>query len=150
MVGNEGFETAADGRRSRVGSITFRVDTLILEDTRIGTELRIEVLGNTPAVVEEVQDVLDVEAELQLVDGVADLDLEVVLVADVEAVDPRAVEAVRLCVFALVVAETNFNLSNAISFAITACSTASFLRCTEALKSRMSSTGIAKLTPTFQ
>jgi len=102
VVRNEGLERATHCCRSGESSIAVTIDTLILEDTRIAAERRIQILGYAPAGVEEVEHILDIEGELQFVDGAADLHFEVVLVAKIETVDPRVVEAIGLCIFTLV------------------------------------------------
>ena len=103
MKRHEGLNTSVDGLCCREGSISFCVKTLILEDTRIvASECRVEILADTPAGVEEVENVLHIDAELKLVGILACLDGEVVLIAEVKSVNPRRIQAVGLCVLALV------------------------------------------------
>ena len=97
-----------DGVRCREGSITISIDTLILQDLRVldtaarrGAVVKVGNLSHTPLAVEEVEHVLHIEAELEHVLGVTDIQLKVVLVADIHAVNPRRIVAVSLSILTL-------------------------------------------------
>jgi len=105
VIRNECLRAAADGAGSREGSITFGIYTLIFEDTSLGTDLRIEILGDAPTAVEEVQQVLDIEAELENIVGILNLYAEVMLVAEVYAMNPRRINTVCLGILALMLAQ---------------------------------------------
>ena len=91
MEGSEGLRGTLDGGGSLEDCVAFFVGVVIREDTGFGTNLRVEGLGDTPVGAEEVEHVLEVEPDLDGVGRVLDLEVEVVLVAEVEPVDPRVV-----------------------------------------------------------
>ena len=84
--------------------ISFAVGRIVFENTTL-IQIGIHILGYAPLGVEEVKQVLYVEAELKSICGLASFDLEVVLVAEVNSVNPWRVNAISFCVLALVLAE---------------------------------------------
>ena len=110
MIGVPSRGVAADSTGRREGGIAVGIDTLILQDARVlhtaaGSRAVVEVgnLGHTPLAVEEVEHVLHIETELQAVLGLAEIQFEVVLVTEVDAVYPRRVVTVSLGILALTV-----------------------------------------------
>ena len=81
VVGNPSLGFAADGLVGRECSKSVGVNALILEDACVAANLRIQILAYAPSRVEEVENVLHVEAQLDSVLGVAGTEVEVVLVA---------------------------------------------------------------------
>ena len=104
MVRNESLCVGVVSLGCRECGIAFIVHAFVLEDTPL-SESRIHVLADTPAGVEEVKDVLDIKAELKSVDALADINLEIVLIAEVDPVDPRRVDALSLGILALTLAQ---------------------------------------------
>jgi hypothetical protein len=99
---------AIDSVRRREGSIAISIDTLILQDLRIldtaagrGAVIEVSDLSHTPLAIEEVEHVLHIEAKLEHMLGVTDIQLKVVLVADIHAVNPRRIVAVSLSILTL-------------------------------------------------
>ena len=76
----------------------------MLKDTAL-VQIRVRILGYTPLGVEQVQKVLHVEAELESIGCLADLNLGIVLVAEIYSVNPWRIYAVCFSIFTLVLAE---------------------------------------------
>jgi len=107
VVATPDLGVAADSLWRREGCIAVGIYTLVLQDT--GCTRRgvagVHHLAYAPSAVEEVHDVLDVGAHLQGVLALADVELEVMLEADVNTMYPRIVDTVTLGILTLVAAQ---------------------------------------------
>ena len=101
VVRNPSLGVAVNSLNGRECSITVGVNALVVKDACFAANLRIEILAYTPCRVEEVENILHVEAQLDGVLGVACTEVEVVLVTKVNAVYPWAVNAVTLGILTL-------------------------------------------------
>ena len=102
MVESPCLGIAVDGFRCRECCISFLVNALILQDSWVRTNLRIEILAHAPLRVEEVEYILHVAAELKGMLCSSHIECKVMLVAYVNTMNPWVVEAVRLSIFTLV------------------------------------------------
>ena len=96
------MNSCVDRLRRRENRIALSIGIFVLQDTTF-IQLFVHIFAHAPAGVKEVEHILHVEAELQVVIGVAYVEAEVMLVGEVDAVYPRAVDAVCLGKFALMI-----------------------------------------------